>query len=141
VLIQCDAELACAKCKKIKPQAEFYKSKQNKRGYGSYCRVCHYTQSNQSPNRKQNANTYYARRKAENPQLFMWKQAKHRAQWDYGGMEFTLEVEDIIIPEMCPYMRVPFIPLDKALGYSLDELILLKDILRIMCKLFLGSQT
>lgn len=52
----------------------------------------------------------------------MWKQAKHRAQWDYNGMEFTIEVEDIKIPEKCPYMGVPFVPLDKKYGHSLDRI-------------------
>lgn len=121
MLIQCDA-LRCASCKNNKPKEEFYLSKQNKRGYGSYCKVCHYTKSNSSPNRKTNADTYYARKKAANPQLFMWKQAKHRAKWDYNDMEFTLEVTDIIIPEKCPYMGVSFIPLDKDFGYSLDRI-------------------
>lgn len=120
MLVQCD--LKCAKCEEWKSQEEFYKSKQNKRGYTSYCRTCHYKKSNSSPNRKKNANSYYARRKAENPALFMWKQAKHRAKWDYDDMEFTISVEDILIPEICPYFKVPFIPLDKEWGYSLDRI-------------------
>ena len=121
MLIQCEY-LKCTCCGKEKPKEDFYPSKQSKRGYGSYCKVCHYTKSNQSPNRKQNANTYYARRKAENPQLFMWKQAKHRAEWDYGGMEFSITVEDIKIPDLCPYLGVPFNALDKKYGYSLDRI-------------------
>lgn len=52
----------------------------------------------------------------------MWKQAKHRAKFDYGVMEFSIEVSDIVIPEKCPYLDVPFIPLDKELGYSLDRI-------------------
>jgi hypothetical protein len=122
MLIQCDAKLSCAKCKESKDKEEFYKTKQNKRGYGSYCRQCHCIVSNQSPNRKQNANTYYIRRKAANPELFMWKQAKHRAQWDYNNMEFTITVEDIKIPEKCPYFNKEFIPLDKEWGFSLDRI-------------------
>lgn len=125
MLIQCDSlnlELLCAKCKQWKGQEEFYTSKQNKRGFGSYCRKCHFTKSNQSPNRKINAQTYYAKRKKENPALFMWKQAKHRAKWDYNGMEFTITVEDIKIPLKCPYFNKEFIPLDKEWGYSLDRI-------------------
>ena len=52
----------------------------------------------------------------------MWKQAKHRAKWDYGDLEFTISVEDIIIPDVCPYMQVPFAALDKKYGYSLDRI-------------------
>lgn len=121
MLIQCDL-LKCASCHKEKSKQEFYPSKQNKRGYGSYCKVCHWTKSNSSPNRKRNSEIYYAKRKAENPALFMWKQAKHRARWDYSNMEFSIEVEDIFIPDKCPYMGVSFIPLDKDFGYSLDRI-------------------
>lgn len=72
--------------------------------------------------RKKVSSEYYQRKKQKNPQLFMWKQAKHRAQYDYNNMEFTIEVSDIVLPEMCPYMGVGFIPLDKKYGYSLDRI-------------------
>lgn len=52
----------------------------------------------------------------------MWKQAKHRAWFDYGGFEFSITVDDIKIPEKCPYFNVPFIPLDAEWGYSLDRI-------------------
>lgn len=114
--------IQCAKCKEEKSTASFYKCNQNKRGFKSYCKQCHYNTSNASPNRKANANSYYKRNKAGNPQLFMWKQAKHRAKWDYNEMEFTLSLEDIIIPEVCPYFNRAFVPLDKEWGYSLDRI-------------------
>lgn len=52
----------------------------------------------------------------------MWKQAKHRAKYDYGGMDFSIEVRDIVLPKVCPYLGVGFIPLDKDYGYSLDRI-------------------
>jgi hypothetical protein len=72
--------------------------------------------------RKKVSSDYYKRKKQKDPQLFMWKQAKHRAQYDYNNMEFTLEISDIVLPEVCPYMGVEFIPLDKKYGYSLDRI-------------------
>lgn len=72
--------------------------------------------------RKKVSSDYYKRKKQKDPQLFMWKQAKHRAQYDYNNMEFTIEVSDIVLPEVCPYMGVEFIPLDKKYGYSLDRI-------------------
>lgn len=114
--------IQCSKCKEQKEQTNFYKTKQSKSGYRSWCKICHYTGSNNSPNRKYNANTYYAKTKAKNPALFMWKQAKHRAKFDYNNMEFSIVVEDIIIPDKCPYFNVPFIPLDKEWCFSLDRI-------------------
>lgn len=52
----------------------------------------------------------------------MWKQAKHRAKYDYKNMDFTIDVEDIVLPKVCPYLGVGFIPLDKDYGYSLDRI-------------------
>lgn len=112
----------CAKCKQILPLTSFYTSNKDKSGFKSYCKKCHTSASEASPNRQQVASTYYHRRKLANPQIFMWKQAKHRAKWDYDNMEFTILVEDIIIPEVCPYLNVPFVPLDKELSPSLDRI-------------------
>lgn len=52
----------------------------------------------------------------------MWKQAKHRAKWDYNDMEFSIDVKDIIIPDLCPYLLIKLVPLDKRYGYSLDRI-------------------
>lgn len=120
-ILQCDVR-KCPKCGREKPFAEYYKNKSNKHGMSTYCKECHYTASHNSPNRKAVASVYYNKRKLDNPQLFMWKQARHRAQWDYDNMEFTIHVEDIKIPEKCPYMQRPFVPLDKDMGYSLDRI-------------------
>ena len=125
MLIQCDVLKQCNKCLESKPYSEFYKTTSNQGsldGYRKQCKECHSAFSHNNPNRKTIANNYYKRRKEEHPALFMWKQAKHRAKYDYNDMEFTISVEDIIIPEMCPYFNVPFIPLDKEFGYSLDRI-------------------
>ena len=50
----------------------------------------------------------------------MWKQARHRTL--ESKMEFTIKVEDIVIPEVCPYLKVPFVALDPQLAPSLDRI-------------------
>jgi hypothetical protein len=110
----------CTKCKETKPFTEFTKGPDN--GYRYQCRACNNVYQLNPERRKKNSANYYAKRKQTNPALFMWKQAKHRAQWDYENMEFTITVEDIIIPEKCPYLGVEFQALDKRYGYSLDRI-------------------
>lgn len=110
----------CTKCKETKPFTEFTKGLDN--GYRYQCRVCNNTYQLNAERRKQNSARYYTKTKQANPALFMWKQAKHRAQWDYDNMEFTITMEDIIIPERCPYLGIEFQALDKRYGYSLDRI-------------------
>ena len=110
----------CTKCKQLLPVTAFTKGPD--RGYRYQCRQCNLEYQSKSRNRKQVKSNHYHKAKASNPALFMWKQAKHRAEWDYDNMEFTIGVEDIIIPKKCPYMQTAFIPLDKKLGYSLDRI-------------------
>lgn len=105
----------CSKCKEEKAEIAFY-------SYKSQCKVCHQSYQKDPEKRKKYHKKYYAKRKETNPALFMWKQAKHRAEWDYNNLEFTISVEDIVIPDKCPYMQVAFIPLDKKYGYSLDRI-------------------
>ena len=119
MLIQCDAK-TCTKCKKLLPLSSFTKGPDN--GYRYQCRTCNNEYQLNQERRKKNSSNYYNRKKETNPQLFMWKQAKHRAQWDYNDMEFTLLIEDISIPEKCPYFNIPFKALDKKYGYSLDRI-------------------
>lgn len=109
------ADHVCSKCKRTEPEVSFY-------SYKSQCKTCHQSYQKDPAKRKKWSDKYYKKRKETNPQLFMWKQAKHRAEFDYNGMEFTITVDDIIIPDKCPYMDAPFIPLDKKYGYSLDRI-------------------
>jgi hypothetical protein len=122
MLIQCDAmtEKECTRCKQLLPISSFTKGPD--RGYRYQCRECNNEYQQDPARRKQNSSRYYEKRKLTDPAFFMWRQAKHRAQWDYDGMEFSIMVEHSLIPEKCPYMGVPFIPLDKNYGYSLDRI-------------------
>jgi hypothetical protein len=119
MLLQCDSKI-CTKCKQELPLTAFTRGPD--RGYRYQCRKCNLEYQTKSRTRKGVANRYYARRKSNDPAIYMWKNAKHRAQWDYAGMEFTILPEDVVIPEVCPYLQVPFVPLDKRLSYSLDRI-------------------
>ncbi len=122
-ILQCDSK-TCSKCKETKPVADFYKHNGSKDGYRWQCKTCHKNVDSQTnPDRRAAySSKYYNKRKLTDPALFMWKQAKHKAQWDYNNMEFTITVDDIRIPKVCPYLGVEFIALDKDYGYSLDRI-------------------
>jgi hypothetical protein len=47
----------------------------------------------------------YHRRKAERPAHLLWMRAKTRAK--ARGMEFTITVEDVVIPVLCPALGIP----------------------------------
>jgi hypothetical protein len=109
-------------------QADELTEKQKKRREYYLRRKDYYTEQNKQwrdankERRKAHAAKVYKERKQVNPELFMWKQAKHRAEFDYGGMEFTITVEDIRIPDYCPYFGEKLEPLHPQWGYSLDRI-------------------
>lgn len=112
----------CPKCDTDKEPDDFYKNKSTKSGYSSYCKPCHWETSNQSPNRKSVASHYYHKAKAANPAKYLYKQAKHRAKWDYDNIEFSISIEDIKIPETCPYLGVKLDTSNKDTSPSLDRI-------------------
>jgi hypothetical protein len=54
---------------------------------------------------------YYRRIKETRYELLIYKSAKSRAK--EKGLEFDIEVSDIIIPEFCPILGIPLISSDK----------------------------
>lgn len=114
----------CTQCKQEKNNKEFYLNASRLDGLTSWCKLCTkaYQQKIPSEKRAEWSARSYQKKKETDPALFMWKQAKHRAKWDYNNMEFNIEVSDIVIPEVCPYFGTPFIPLDRNWGYSLDRI-------------------
>ena len=47
------------------------------------------------------------KRRQDNPEYFLWKAAKRRAKTK--GLDFDIEVSDIIIPQLCPLLNIPII--------------------------------
>lgn len=112
----------CRKCGEEKLPTDFYLDKRRKDGLTPYCKPCH---SSYKPNKEKHQEwhaKWYKETKQANPALFMWKQAKNRAKYLYNNLEFSIKVEDIVIPERCPYLDMLFIPLDREWGYSLDRI-------------------
>lgn len=52
--------------------------------------------------------TYYHEVIRKNLNYYLWQKAKGRAK--RGNLEFTIDVEDVVIPEMCPILEIPLIP-------------------------------
>lgn len=70
--------------------------------------------------RAEHAAKKHRERKQNSPELYLWKYAKARSKHD--NMEFDLEVSDIVIPDICPYFKTPFVMGDKQLAASLDRI-------------------
>ena len=104
----------CNTCGQDKPKEDFY-------SYKYQCKSCHHSYQT-TERKKKYSSDWYKRRKQKDPQLFLWKTAKHRAKFDYNNMEFTIEVKDSKIPETCPYFNTALIPLDKKWAPSLDRI-------------------
>jgi len=115
-------EKQCSMCEKIKDESLFFKCKTSKDGLRYQCIECHY-QYQKDPNKRAIWSArYYKKAKETNPELFMFKQAKHRSLDKAREMEFNIELKDIVIPELCPYLQVPFVLLDPQLAPSLDRI-------------------
>ena len=50
---------------------------------------------------------YCRQRRRDNPEYYLWKSAKRRAKTK--GLDFDIEVSDIIIPQLCPLLNIPII--------------------------------
>ena len=70
--------------------------------------------------RAEHAAKKHRERKENSPELYLWKYAKHRAKQD--SLDFDIELSDITIPQVCPYMKTPFIMGDKQRAASLDRI-------------------
>ena len=98
--------LLCKKCKQIKPYHHFSKHSGCKSGYDtSACKQCKKSSSDwkKVPLEKR-----------------IFNRAKHRAK--KRGIPFEIELEDIIIPEVCPVFLKPFIYGHIDWTYSLDRI-------------------
>lgn len=82
----------CVECREIKPFGDFHRHKACLFGYNTVCKAC----------RVPNSRRQYADRTWEKK---MFDRAKGRAY--RSGREFTISVDDIVIPENCPVLGVP----------------------------------
>lgn len=97
----------CMKCGLMKPLSEFHKHKMCKGGYNSACKACRVPLSQ-------------ANYKATSHELRLLNAAKTRAT--AKGREFSIELSDIRIPELCPVFHTPMVSpsldrIDSSKGY------------------------
>lgn len=81
----------CCNCGIDKPTEEFYKDRGKLDGLRESCKTCQYNRTSS--------------RHVKNPAMLMLRNARARAK--SFGLEFNLELSDIVIPEKCPIMGVP----------------------------------
>ena len=126
----------CTKCKKEKSVKEFYKDLNSSDQLTSKCKSCHkeYRDLNREKQRiymqnlrnTKNEIIKENKRKAwgnADPRKLLLMQARNRAK--RKNIDFNLTLEDIIIPEVCPLLNIPFVrgvKNDYEYTYSLDRI-------------------
>jgi len=98
---------SCRKCGELKPFSAFHKHKQCAKGINTVCKECRKPVS--SANWQQTSEEYK-----------IWHRAKSRAA--QKKLDFNLQVEDIIIPDVCPVFGIPFDKKQKDYTYSIDRI-------------------
>lgn len=58
--------------------------------------------------------------KQNNPEYYLWHSAKQRAK--QSNLDFSIDIEDIHIPNQCPVLQTKFIWKDKEYAASLDRI-------------------
>lgn len=109
----------CSKCRELKDESEFYHHKSTKDGLTPQCKQCmseyratkraHYKEYMAMRRATDNEVIKETRRKSarSHPEWRMYVAAKRRAT--EKGLDFNIEPSDIVIPERCPLLNVPFI--------------------------------
>jgi hypothetical protein len=117
----------CIACKELKLKSAFTKNKSQKDGLSYYCKECarkmwktyyhshtkkilesnrRYCQDNPEKNKEFNKRSSIRARQYYkiNPRVYLLQRAKDNAR--AKKIKFNLTLEDIIIPEYCPYLNV-----------------------------------
>ena len=119
----------CCDCKEAKDTSEFYIQNNKTRGtssLSSYCKVCDRSRAKEAklkyakkyqadkkerlkvdPEYREHIRKQKRENSRKNIQATMLAQARNRA--NRKGIEFDIDVSDIIIPDICPLLKVPFI--------------------------------
>ncbi len=86
------------------------KKYRNRQGFLHKCKSCqdkYRKQYMQSDEAKANHRLSEAKRRLSNRAAYLWLNAKRRAE--AKGLDFDIEISDIIIPEICPVLGIPMI--------------------------------
>lgn len=130
-------EKSCSKCGETKPIDQFGKLSSSKDGLKYYCKSCRsiehslYVQKNPEFYKKRYKN--YRRR---NPEKFLYSKEKYRiniekillwsakARAKKKNLPFSIQLEDIVIPEKCPLCDVSLKVHDGQNAPSIDQIII-----------------
>lgn len=110
----------CTKCKKKKLSGEFYKARSFKSGSTYECKECMtaYRYENRERIRE-----YMRVRRTTNPEEFKEQRRKGWSKLDPArrmliqsrgrakrkNIKFNIELKDIVVPEVCPILGIPFV--------------------------------
>ena len=110
----------CTKCKKVKENSDFYKANSFNDGLTYSCKKCmtdyrnenklknkEYAKNMRETNPKKVRDILNKSYKNKDPRIKVFQGCRQRAK--ARGIYFDLEIEDIVIPKECPYLKVPFI--------------------------------
>lgn len=97
----------CRRCKEIKPIDLFVKNKAKKTGYESQCKSCKKSyDKNYNILNKEKRSKEIIHRNTNGIGKFKYLLRKAKSRANIKGFDFDLNLEDIIIPECCPYLGV-----------------------------------
>lgn len=95
----------CPKCKTKKAAVEFYKNSARPNGHDSHCKECRRAwKKSWAKNNRKELSEYNRQWRIENTQRYLWNKARNRAK--NSGLEFSIEIEDIIVPQICPVLGI-----------------------------------
>lgn len=110
----------CIVCKNLKHFSAFHKNKNCLFGLNTTCSEC----------RGYNSKVQWQHNKSTKPEYYLWNSARSRS--NKRGLEFSILVEDIVIPDVCPIFKVKMIPKtdyapsldrkDPSKGYTKDNI-------------------
>lgn len=104
----------CKRCEQDKPDEEFAtrKYKSGKTGLEHECRDCKRLRNRKAMQEKRSQKAWKTsnrevehQRRLKYPEKEMFKRSKKRAE--AKGIAFTITVEDIVIPKVCPLLGIP----------------------------------
>lgn len=101
----------CTTCQNTLPLSFFNRDKRVSDGCTARCKKCKkkYVQNFlKDPNRLKEHNQRIMKWRKSKPERCLWISAKGRAK--KFSVPFTIDVSDIIIPTVCPVLKIPLIP-------------------------------
>jgi len=103
-----DTLKTCTKCGAEKALSEFNNSSKNKKGVRANCKICDKLRckvwKEKNPDKIKATNNKRTISRRENPEVEMLRRARRRSK--VQCIPFSIEIDDIKIPEICPILGV-----------------------------------